>query len=397
MSAWPRPCSPSKRSASAGLRAWRGDPVSGTTGGVASGATSGVATEDTRQLLDLLPDGILRLDAERRVTYANAAAGAMTGFGARGLVGHRAAELLEPRGRDDRPLWLDGWHPSARLRSVRAIPEQEVTLTRADGTDVVTLIAGTYQRGADGALLGCVLVVREAGRRSHQATGIEIVSTVSHELRSPLTSVKGYTSLLLNRWDRLSDDQKKMMLAQVNHDADRVTRLITELLDISRLETGRLVLRRQMVDLRKLTGQVLEKVKMEYPELDASTHFPEDFPRLYADADKVEQVLTNLVENACKYASATGIQIVGDADEGEVALCVTDRGEGIPEADLPKVFTKFFRRDMGKPTGSGLGLWISRGLVEAHGGRLVATSIQGQGSTFRFTLPLVDFEELFQQ
>src|SRR5213078_2320581 len=99
------------------------------------------------------------------------------------------------------------------------------------------------------------LSLREAGRRAHQeASGIEIVSTVSHELRSPLTSVKGYTSLLLNRWDRLSDDQKRMMLAQVNHDADRVTRLITELLDISRLETGRLVLRRQMLDLPKLTS-----------------------------------------------------------------------------------------------------------------------------------------------
>jgi len=152
-----------------------------------------------------------------------------------------------------------------------------------------------------------------------------------------------------------------------------------------------------MLDLPKLTGQVLEKVHMEYPELEASVQFPDGFPRLYADSDKVEQVLTNLVENACKYASPTGIEIVGNADDGEVALSVTDRGEGIPEADLPKVFTKFFRRDLGKPTGSGLGLWISRGLVEAHGGRLVATSIQGQGSSFRFTLPLVDFEELFGQ
>jgi PAS domain S-box-containing protein len=350
---------------------------------------------DGHQLLDLLPDGILQLDADRRIEYANAAAASITRFKPQELAGRRAAELLEPRGRDGHPLWMDGWHPSVRLRNVRAIPEQEVTLTRADGTDVVTLIAGTYQRDEAGQLTGCVLVLREAGRRSHQASGIEIVSTVSHELRSPLTSVKGYTSLLLNRWDRLSDDQKRMMLAQVNHDADRVTRLITELLDISRLETGRLVLRRQMVDLPKLTGQVLEKVHMEYPELEASVRFPDGFPRLYADSDKVEQVLTNLVENACKYASPTGIEIVGTADEGEVALSVSDVGEGIPEADLPKVFTKFFRRDLGKPTGSGLGLWISRGLVEAHGGRLVATSIQGQGSSFRFTLPLVDFEELF--
>src|SRR5256714_5454470 len=129
-----------------------------------------------------------------------------------------------------------------------------------------------------------VLVVRAAARRAHLvASGIEVVSTVSHELRSPLTSVKGYTSLLLNRWDRLKDDQKRMMLEQVNHDADRVTRLITELLDISRLETGRLVLRRQLINLPALAHSVVEKVGLEYPELDATATFPADLPRVYAD------------------------------------------------------------------------------------------------------------------
>jgi signal transduction histidine kinase len=266
---------------------------------------------------------------------------------------------------------------------------------RADGTDVLTLVTGRYQRDGDGSLLGLVLVLRRASTRAHQAaTGIEFVSTVSHELRSPLTSVKGYTSLLLSRWERLKDDQKKMFLEQVNHDADRVTRLIEELLDISRLETGRLMLRRQMVDMAPLAATVLEKVGMEYADLEARTSFPPDFPRVYADPDKVAQVLTNLVENACKYASPKGMSVVGEVREGDVSVTVTDAGEGIPEADLPKVFTKFFRRDMGRPTGSGLGLWISRGLVEAHGGRLSASSTPGRGTAFRFTLPLVDFDDV---
>jgi chemotaxis family two-component system sensor kinase Cph1 len=118
------------------------------------------------------------------------------------------------------------------------------------------------------------------------------------------------------------------------------------------------------------------------------------FPEVYADPDKLEQVLTNLVENACKYASPQGMRIEGGIDGDWAGLAVTDRGEGIPEADLPKVFTKFFRRELGRPTGSGLGLWISRGLVEAHGGRLTATSVPGEGTTFRFTLPLMAFEDL---
>ena len=117
------------------------------------------------------------------------------------------------------------------------------------------MLTGRYERDADGRVAGAVLVLRDGARRRQAvAQGIEVISTVSHELRSPLTSVKGYTSLLLNRWDRLADEQKLMMLEQVHHDADRVTRLVTELLDISRLESGRLVLRRQMVDLAELVG-----------------------------------------------------------------------------------------------------------------------------------------------
>ena len=224
-------------------------------------------------------------------------------------------------------------------------------------------------------------------------SGIEVVSTVSHELRSPLTSVKGYTSLLLNRWDRLNDEQKRMMLTQVNHDADRVTRLVTELLDISRLETGRLHLRRTRVDLPAVAASVVEKVGLEYPDLACDVTFPEDFPRVYADPDKVEQVLTNLVENAAKYASPTDMRVVGEVADGEVAVAVHDRGPGIPAADLKHVFDKFFRRDHGRPTGSGLGLWISRGLVEAHGGHLTADSTEGEGSVFRFTLPTDAFEK----
>src|SRR5205823_50807 len=101
-------------------------------------------------------------------------------------------------------------------------------------------------------------------------------------------------------------------------------------------------------------------------------------------------ILSNLVENACKYGSARGLRIEGTARDNEVSVAVTDRGDGIPPADLRKIFTKFFRGDAGRPTGSGLGLWISRGLVESHGGELVAESNPGTGATFRFTLPLID-------
>jgi signal transduction histidine kinase len=217
-----------------------------------------------------------------------------------------------------------------------------------------------------------------------------MVSTVSHELRSPLTSIRGYTRLLLSRWESLRDDDKQTMLRQVDRDADRVTRLIGELLDIGRLESGRLVLRRQLVDLPALTRSILDKARLEYPDIQAALTWPEGFPAVPADPDKIQQVLTNLIENACKYASPLGLSISGHVSGGEVAVVVSDRGAGIGADDLPQVFTKFFRRAESRPDGSGLGLWISRGLIELHGGRLTAASIPGEGSVFRFTLPLVD-------
>ena len=346
-------------------------------------------------LLDLLPDAVLRLDVSRCIVEANRAASELTGYSEQDMIGKDCGSLLDPRGPEGRPVWPDGWPRAAHLRSVRSMPEQEVSIRRSDTTTVRTFVTGAYGRDDAGGLESLVLVLREAGKRMHKATsGIEIVSTVSHELRSPLTSVKGYTSLLLSRWERIGDEQKKEMLEQVMHDADRVHRLITELLDISRLETERLVLRRQMIDLTTLAASIIEKVRFAYHDIEVELIFPPDFPRVYADPDKLEQLLTNLVENACKYASPKGMQIIGELHEHEVSVSVSDQGEGIPEQDLPKVFTKFFRHELGRPTGSGLGLWISRGLVEAHGGRLTATSIPGQGTTFRFTLPLMAFEEL---
>jgi PAS domain S-box-containing protein len=349
----------------------------------------------THDWLEALVDAALVLDPARRITFVNSAAEQITGYPRQELIGACCAPLLRARDSNGHPLLVDGWHPSAYLRSTRRLPEQTVTIRTKSGVDINTSVAGNYLRGGGGELAGAVMSVRRLarGRVSH-VRGIEVASMVSHELRSPLTSVKGYTGLLLSRWDRLGDEQKQRMLEQINHDADRVTRLISELLDISRLEAGRLVLRRQLVDLPRLAATVVEKTRLEFPDLECETNFPEDFPKVFIDPDKIEQVLTNLVENACKYASRDGLRIAGAVEGDAVSVEVSDQGEGIPPRDLPKVGSKFFRRATGHPTGSGLGLWISRGLVESHGGELSVESIVGSGSTFRFTLPQIDLDKL---
>lgn len=322
---------------------------------------------------DLVPDAVLAVAPDGTLAAGNAAAVALLGE-LDGRIGRPAIDALVVRDPLGEPIEVDAW-PEPGV-------EAELLFAHGDGSDVPVTV--TARRGGGGT----VLAARPVGDRS----GIAIVSTVSHELRSPLTSVKGYVSLLLNRWDRIEDDKKREMLAQVHHDADRVTRLVTELLDISRLETGRLVLRRQLVDLGVLAATVVEKVRMTHAALECDVQIDDGVPEVYADPDKLEQVLTNLVENAAKYGSLRDMTVTGAVEDGFVRVSVRDTGDGIPTDDLPRVFTKFFRRDHGRPTGTGLGLWISRGLVEAHGGELTATSPPGEGATFTFTLPTDAFE-----
>jgi signal transduction histidine kinase len=193
--------------------------------------------------------------------------------------------------------------------------------------------------------------------------------------------------LLLKRWDEIEDRERKIMLQQVDRDARRISRMISELLDIARIESGRLQLNRVSVDLSALLREVLTTVEVSYPDIEVSLDKFGEFESVWADPDKIQQVLTNLLENACKYASPKGIAVHFRNVDGVVEVSVTDKGHGIPEADLPVLFQQFFKSTEGRPSGTGLGLWISRGLIEAHGGTMVAESAEGVGSTFRFTLP----------
>jgi len=230
------------------------------------------------------------------------------------------------------------------------------------------------------------------------------VSTVAHELRSPLTSVKGFTATLLNKWGRFTDDQKRVMLETVNADADRVTRLITELLDVSRIESGRMEVHRQLVDLpdraRKIiAGRVAAGDAEDRFRLEVRNGLPET----WLDADKIDQILGNLVENAVRHGAGIVSIVVepvhldenGRTDEPDAAaVSVRDQGEGISPDVALRVFRQFWR---GKPRGSsrrgqhgggtGLGLYIVKGLVEAHGGTIGVCRAPGGGAEFRFIVP----------
>jgi TrmH family RNA methyltransferase len=247
------------------------------------------------------------------------------------------------------------------------------------------------------AVAGSVVAFeRNRRRRAHEdgparrpaGDPADAIQAVRHELRSPLTSLQGFTKVLADRWDRVDDATKRDLFGQIRHDAHRVSRLVSELLDATRLDSGRLLLQRKQVDLPELVERVIARLRVELDELDVALAFSDGFPVVNADPDRLEQVLTNLIENAAKYASPQGIRVEGRAGPDRVTISVTDQGAGIPAVDLPHVFDKFYRRDRSRPSGIGLGLWISRGVVEAHGGHLTVTSQSGQGSTFSMTIPI---------
>src|SRR4029077_6959179 len=219
----------------------------------------------------------------------------------------------------------------------------------------------------------------------------ELVSPGAHEIRFPLTSVQGFTATLLNKWGRFTDDQKRVMLETVNADADRVTKLITEVLDVSRIESGRMEGSRQLADVPERARKIIAgRVASGEPENRFRLDAAHDLPETWLDADKIDQILSNLVENAVRHGAGIVSVVVqrarGSGDRGEaITVFVRDQGEGIPPEMSLRVFRQFWRGK--RRGGTGLGLYIVKGLVEAMGGELTGGPAPGGGAEFRFTVP----------
>jgi len=383
---------------------------------------------------DDLPDGVVVADEAGRIVVFNRVAARLTGLDPAEVIGKFVFDVLPLRDAEGRDWWLyaDPYHG---LPTRTRHPERSLYLP--GGTEI--LVSVGYVRGARGAggvrgggqpprdqggsggdrppglalrpprdnrVRKLVISLRGAQQRERlERSRAELVSTVAHELRSPLTSVKGFTATLLNKWGRFTDDQKRVMLETVNADADRVTRLITELLDVSRIESGRMEVHRQLVDVpdraRKIiAGRVAAGDAEDRFRLDVLGGLPET----WLDADKIDQILGNLVENAVRHGAGIVTIVVEPAhmDDGKgpagspdaVAISVRDQGEGIAPDVASRVFRQFWR---GKPRGgsrtsrhgggTGLGLYIVKGLVEAHGGTIGVRRAPGGGAEFRFIVP----------
>jgi hypothetical protein len=327
-------------------------------------------------------------------------------------------QVLPLRDADGRNWWVSA-NPYRGLPTRTRHPEMPLYLP--DGTELLVTVGyvrsprcdaiGPGRHGGPGPVQRVVISLRGSQQRARlERSRADLVSTVAHELRSPLTSVKGFTATLLAKWTRFTDDQKRVMLETVNADADRVTRLITELLDVSRIESGRMEIHRQLINIPEQVEKIVAgRIAAGDPADRFRVVVAGNLPETWLDADKVDQILGNLVENAIRHGAGTVTVVVepaeivgarasnragavpgvpgslGAAGGPAVAVSVRDEGDGVAPELVPRIFRQFWRAK--RRGGAGLGLYIVKGLVEAHGGAITVQRAPGGGAEFRFTMP----------
>ena len=327
-----------------------------------------------RAILQSIADGVIVVDREGRIILANPASQQILGMAREELEGRFTRELpglFQPGGlfAQDNPRF--------------ELMERYINVS---STPVVT---------DAGETLGRVYVLRDITREVEaDRAKSEFISTVSHELRTPLTSIKGYVDLILLGSVGEITPMQRSFLEVVRSNSNRLVDLINDLLDISRIETGRIVLNPEPISIFDVVEEVVEsaRAEIERKQLHLEVRVPPDLPMVHADRKRITQVLTNLVSNAYKYTREGGrVEISARCENGFLTVSVSDTGVGISQEDQKKLFTRFFRADnplRDEVGGTGLGLAISKSFVEMHGGRMWVESELNVGSTFSFSLPL---------
>jgi PAS domain S-box-containing protein len=344
-----------------------------------------VERSSLESIFDSLTDGVYTTDLDDRIVRLNRRAMAWSGSTNREVIGKSATDvfrLVDDRG-FDLPLPVDP-----------ALTAGEISLVLANGDRLPVELLVSIIRDNRGEAIGQVHVLRDLRpQREVEQLKANIISLVSHELRTPLSHIKGYASTLLQpdvNWD---PETQHDFIASIERQADRLARLITDLLEISRLDAGGTA-RMELVPIAP--ASLIERgVRLASPNPTLVTHpltiaVSEGAPLVLADPSHIERVLSNLIENAAKY-SPDGSPIAIDVREGDnaVVFAVHDRGTGLTPEEKSHLFERFYRspRVKHRTPGTGLGLAICHEIVKAHGGKIWAESVEGEGSVFRFTLP----------
>jgi PAS domain S-box-containing protein len=349
--------------------------------------------ELARHALEKAREALLWVDLEGRVILVNEAACRSLGFSREDLLGRNLFDIcpeLTPA------LWRELWKEIRQRASFLF----ELSCRTRDGRVFPADVAMHHLRWQDKEY-ACVFFEDVAERKRLQQLKDEFVSTVSHELRSPMTIIREGVSQVLEGLRGDITDEQRRALAIALTGIDRLTRIVNDLLDVSRIESGRMALKKGWFDLVECVKNVCREFAPRAHErgLELRTRFFQECMEVYADRDRVMQVLTNLVDNALKFTLKGHVEIAVE-DRDNIVLQVSDTGVGIREKDLDRIFLKFERLEdspVCSERGSGLGLSISQGIVELHGGKLWAESELGRGSRFIITLPKSTARSDFQR
>jgi PAS domain S-box-containing protein len=371
-------------------RSWREEEVealaalAGNASAVLSNAAlyQRVAIERERSyaILSNIADGIVAVDREGDVVLWNEAAEAITGVPAAAALGRTPLEVLQREFASDE----EGRAGERLLAIQRGGEEVTLSLTEAVMHDPL------------GAVSGRIFAFRDvSSERIVEQMKSDFVSTVSHQLRAPLTSIYGFAETLLRRDVLFGEAERETFLGYIASEAQRLTSIVDTLLSIARLEAGDLHVELVPTDLRDVVSEVVTSVQ-ETAEVNGHhfvLHLPDEPLAASADREKLGQILTNLLDNAVKFSPNGGtVTVEAHRRAGRVEVRVVDEGQGIPEDERERIFSKFHRSDSSPrgQSGAGLGLFIARGLVRAMGGRIWVDSAEGGGSSFAFELPLAE-------
>ncbi len=351
-------------------------------------------SEERRALSTIIEnsaEGVMILDASGRVQVFNRALARMTGLNAADVLGQPAAKALALRDRQGQPVALPQV-PALRTSAAESRNYSEGEVVRRGGPPLTVGVTATPLYDEEEKLARVILNVVDITRfRQAEELKSTFVSVVSHELKTPVALIKGYAETLRREdadWDRPTMHESLGVIAE---EADHLTHLIDSLLEASRIQAGGLKLEPTDVNLDRLAEKVVDgfrtQTKLHTFELD----FGPDFPPVWGDPERLREVLSNLVSNAVKYSPEGGqVWIGGRTDQTGVTIYVADQGIGIPPEEQDRIFHRFHRIESGlhrRTEGTGLGLYLVKAIIEAHGGRVWVESAPGRGSIFMFTLP----------
>ena len=342
-------------------------------------------------VLDQLPEGVLLFDAGGRLVASNHSAEGILGQSvdpstqARGLATRYG--FHHPDGRPYQPVD----EPVARAFSTgRTVLGEEQIVRRADGQELPVVSNVAPVRDAKGQLAAVIMVFQDiTSLREMDRLKDDFLSIAGHELRTPITTIRGLAQLLERRRDRLDPATVNSALATISEQTEHMTRLVDELLDVSRIRTGRLSLKMEAVDLVDVLRSSIEQTQLQWPGR-IEGKLPGPLP-VGGDAGHLKQVFINLLDNAVKYSGPTAtIEVTAARSHNRAIVQVVDHGVGVPPQALGRLFERFYRAENAAlyAGGLGLGLYLCREIVESHGGSIEVQSTLGEGSTFTVSLPL---------